>query len=222
MSTSDACEVKFTPNLNAYEELVGETAQLEVLILTLESTSRGRALRTAQDLHGDLDIYIELLLAAQPDVARASSDLAALAERYQILFNQNNPTSTQAEAKTVLQLMSAPEEVLAATVISTGNAGSHVLTVEFDPDVLLDFRELPLRMQSKFLRAIFTGVVGPVGESGIKYLSEVHRQLVEVKTYAGGARLLGCLKAGKVKVLKYLPDHFHSDAGMLRYRGLCG
>ena len=35
----------------------------------------------------------------------------------------------------------------------------------------------------------------------------------------GGARLLGCLRAGKLRIVKVLADHPHSGLG--RFRNLC-
>jgi hypothetical protein len=210
-----------------YENLVDEAADFELELNALESVCRGgRCLRDAQNLRAEFVMYVENLLEQNRPASEMLEGFAKLTTRAQLLEVQALPPKTVAGAappvrpSTVLDFESRPEALRADEPITTGNDSSYIRTVIFATDMLGEFWRLQAQLQVKFLRAIYLGIVGPVGESGIKLLTDIAKNLVEVKTY-GGTRLFGCLERGNLRILRVSTNPNHTPASLVKYRTLC-
>jgi hypothetical protein len=222
-SLRSACE-SLLEAVQAHDTLVEEAVDFEVQLEDLEASIGGKGLREAQTLRADFNMYVEDLLERKRSLPELLGLFAQISVREHALRTSLNPPEdyrVEPGTPTILEFAEKPEALIADVPLATGNEKSFIRFVTFSGDLLSEFQELALPQQTKFLRAIFTGIVGPVGESGVKYLHFISKHLVEVKTFGGGSRLLGCLKSGRLTVLKLLPQHVHRRTSLMRYRLLC-
>lgn len=219
-----SCELHLEGHGEVLENLVEEAVEFESSLLDLETLCYGqRCLRDVQVLRLEFDSYIEDLLGQACGAVElirrfgefSSRETSLRASAVSVL--KPDLTTASSPLRTILNFSENPAELPPNTPVELNNPRSSVRSVTFTDGVLPGFLKLAPPMQTKFLRSIFKGIVGPVDEAGIKQLSHIAKHLVEVKIY-GEARLLGCLKDEKLIILRLL---MHKKGSFTRYAALC-
>lgn len=114
-----------------------------------------------------------------------------------------------------------PSRLEAESDYQTGDP--HLKTVSFEDRAVKEMARLDDLTVERLLRSIKKGFVPPVSGPGVVRLTDLHKNLVEVKIVKKGVtRLIGCFEAGHLYVKRVYHKRNEGRGGALgTYRDLC-
>jgi hypothetical protein len=172
-----------------------DDSALDAMALSIEELRRSATKATSEQSPTPLESGLEPPVLTAPSMEGETLTPAAA-----------SGTQSEAHRNQLFTVLKEQVPLSTSTIYSAKNPRGDEFTIEISSGIVNEDSGPERHTIRRLLKSIFHGTGG---KSGIKLLSDIGPNIIELKAYvAGHKRLIGCLEGRKLRLLKYgsMPD----------------
>ncbi len=183
------------------EHLLGRVNSVEVELIDTLAELDNLKYGMPNEVSTEVDELVERALSTEANQEKIRSESRRLLERVIASISPSTCAVSAGGFPCLGEVIENPESLEAGRIYSTGDP--HLRTVSVDHRAQKEISALDNLTIERLFRSVKKGIVPPVSGPGVVRLTDVHRNLVEVKIVRKGVtRLIGCLNGGHLTVMK--------------------